>query len=762
MSEQVAVRRPTSQEAPEIDGDRRAVSRPAGRRLLLLVLLACASVAVLGANSARSLAASLPDGRGYEQVTPSNKDDGDPYLRAGIFGGYQSDVGGDGFSYPSLYAFPGSQSDGIPYLALRGTSGWTNTNMIPPQSTDAGGLCAAYPSTDAWSPDMSTGILVDGQNQASGCGTDDPPLVPGTTAGGLPLCSATPLVTPCSGEQPGVQNIFVRDITNNTFQLVSTLQSAPPGITPADAVYNAGSSDLSHVVFSENAQLTSDAPSGDDLYEWVGGTVSLVTEVPATGTSCSGSACTPVVGSLAGGGMGSVLHAVSGDGSTIVFTANGNLYARQNGSSTVQLDAGIGGSGQFQVAAADGSKVFFTDSTGANLYEYNFSSGSPLTDLTPGGAAQIDGLSGAGDDGSLVYFVASSVLAANANGDGQTAQAAQPNLYVVNTATAGDSITFLATLAGGDSCDWTAGCLSARVSSNGAHVAFTSTNALTNYDNNGMPEIFVSDASAAGPGCVSCIPSGTAATSGAAIAGPELSGINSTTNYPERYISDSGQVFFNTSDALLPTATNGAQNVYEYEAGQLALISTGTSSADSFYLDSTPSGNDVFFATSSALVPQDIDGAYDIYDARVGGGFPVSTPAAPCQGESCQPPPSTPPATPVAGTVTFVGPGNPAPGHVTVKTIAKIKLLKRTVKGTKIALRVKVPASGQITVSGGNISKVSRSVSHAGTYTVTVHLSGKAKNRLKHKRKLKLALSVRYVPSAAGASTVKVKLTAKA
>jgi hypothetical protein len=704
----------------------------------------------------------LPDRRGYEIVTPVNKDDGDPYIRAGIFGGFLSDVTGDGFTYPSLYAFPGSQSDGIPYLATRGSSGWTSTNMIPPQSTEAGGLCSAYESTAGWSTDMSKGILLDGQNQANGCGTDDPLLVPGTTAGGLPLCSATPLVTPCSGEQPGVQNIFVHDNTHGSYQLVSNLESAPSGTTPSDAIYAGGSSDLSHVVFSENAQLTSDAPSGDDLYEWVGGTVSLVTEVPATGTSCSGSACTPVVGSLAGGAMGTALHAVSADGSTIFFTANGNLYARENGSSTVQVDAGIGGSGEFQAASADGSKVFFTDSTGGNLYEYDLStSSSPLTDLTPGGGAQVDGLSGLSDDGSLVYFVANSALASNANGDGQTAQTAQPNLYVVKTATAGDPITFLATLGGSDSCDWSAGCLTARVSSNGSYVAFTSTSALTNYNNNGQPEIFLSDASADGPNCVSCIPSGQAATSGAGIAGPELSGINpASVNYLERYISDRGQVFFNTADALLPTATNDAQNVYEYEAGQLRLISTGTSSADSLYLDSTPSGNDVFFVTSQALVPRDIDGAYDIYDARVGGGFPVPpTPAPSCQGDTCQPPPPSPPAPPVAGSVTFVGPGNAAPGHTTAATI---RLLKRTVKGATIALRVKVPASGRITISGAEIKKVSRSVSHAGTYTLTVHLTGKAKNRLKHKRKLKLAFSVRYVPSAGGASTAQVKLTAKA
>ena len=74
--------------------------------------------------------------------------------------------------------------------------------------------------------------------------------------------------------------------------------------------------------------------------------------------------------------MGNALHAVIDD-SSVFFTANGNLYVRQNGSSTVQVDAGIGGGGQFAGASTDGSKVFFMDSTRSNLYEYDFA-GSEL------------------------------------------------------------------------------------------------------------------------------------------------------------------------------------------------------------------------------------------------------------------------------------------------------------------------------------------------------------------------------------------------
>ena len=33
----------------------------------------------------------------------------------------------------------------------------------------------------------------------------------------------------------------------------------------------------------------------------------------------------------------------------------------------------------------------------------------------------------------------------------------------------------------------------------------------------------------------------------------------------QRYLLDDGRLFFDSEDALLPQATNGQQNVYEYE-----------------------------------------------------------------------------------------------------------------------------------------------------------------------------------------------------
>jgi hypothetical protein len=80
------------------------------------------------------------------------------------------------------------------------------------------------------------------------------------------------------------------------------------------------------------------------------------------------------------------------------------------------------------------------------------------------------------------------------------------------------------------------------------------------------------------------------------------------------------------------------------ESGCVSLISPGTSEATgAVLLDASEDGSDVFFTTSQALVPQDRDEITDVYDAREGGGF--SPPAEPtCPAEDACPAAVAPPA----------------------------------------------------------------------------------------------------------------------
>ena len=170
---------------------------------------------------------------------------------------------------------------------------------------------------------------------------------------------------------------------------------------------------------------------------------------------------------------------------------------------------------------------------------------------------------------------------------------------------------------------------------------------------------------------------------------PEQSGAG--TIYQPRYLSDEGRLFFDSAEGLVPQDTNGRVDVYEYEPGGVGscgdgsgcvyLISGGTGSKDSTFVDATPSGNDVFFVSESQLVSQDTDNAYDMYDARACTDAtrcfsvaPVPPPAC-TSADACRPGPTPqPPIFGAPASATFSGPGNP------VGAVSKPAVLKRSGK----------------------------------------------------------------------------------
>jgi hypothetical protein len=166
--------------------------------------------------------------------------------------------------------------------------------------------------------------------------------------------------------------------------------------------------------------------------------------------------------------------------------------------------------------------------------------------------------------------------------------------------------TPIAVLSGEDNPDWAKGAsvlagLTARVSPGGAWLAFMSDRSLTGYDNrdaqSGQPdeEVFVYHAQASESGklepgrlvCASCNPSG-ARPAGAEyrkLKGGLVGGfgvwpvetwiaanvpgwtpyIQKDALYQSRYLSDEGRLFFNSSDALVPQDINNNEDVYEFE-----------------------------------------------------------------------------------------------------------------------------------------------------------------------------------------------------
>jgi hypothetical protein len=85
-------------------------------------------------------------------------------------------------------------------------------------------------------------------------------------------------------------------------------------------------------------------------------------------------------------------------------------------------------------------------------------------------------------------------------------------------------------------------------------------------------------------------------------------------------------------------------------------LSGGTDRDQSFFLDASESGDDVFIDTRAKLVGSDEDDLFDVYDVRVDGYVPPAPPA--CTGTGCQGVPGAPPIFATPSSVTFEGVGN--------------------------------------------------------------------------------------------------------
>lgn len=376
----------------------------------------------------------------------------------------------------------------------------------------------------------------------------------------------------------------------------------------------------------------------------------------------------------------------------------------------------------FEYATPDLSRIFFMDArkltpdantalpvqneffedvnAKADLYEFNVATGE-TRDLTANAAepAAVRGLAGASEDGSYIYFAAyGDLTGGQENSEGETAVAGKANLYLLHNG----STTYIATMAGGElgpsggeSSDWqetgnpataiesvrglNSGRLTSRFSRNGKHFAFLSAVSLTGFDNQPQPggceqvepgtvpgsgctEMFVYDAETNQLECASCSPEGERPIDGMRLEGPgealEPTGLSVGPTYMPHAVSEDGAVFFQTPNPLLPGDTNGALDVYEFEHGELHLISTGKGLGPSRFVDADADGSNVFFDGGQSLVGRDTDESNTLYDARVDGGF-VEPPALPgCEDEACRGASTAKGDEVAAGTPSFSGPGN--------------------------------------------------------------------------------------------------------
>ncbi len=734
----------------------------------------------------------LPDGRAWELVSPPDKH-GTIITPSTGYSVTQAAADGSGIVYASLEAIgedvQGKAATRPQILSTRMPGGWRSQDISLPhglasESESAANMATGNREYHLFSPDLSLAMV-----EPTGVVA---PLSPEASERTIYLRNNEngtyrPLVTPADvstqvkfgGEKEGEEGSSEVEFVVGTPDLAHVIFASAFALTPEARVEDCAPSEVqpdgvcgSHVEPGSTNQ---------NLYEWSAGRLQLVDVLPngePVNLAQSGSVQIGAPNSNSLDSM--VAHAFSDDGRWVVWhvsaigpVSSAPLYVRDMvEGETFELG---GAHARFETMSSDGSRVFFLEN--GELYEFETASRT-TTDLTAAhgsgesSAGVQDAVLGRSDDGSYVYFVAKGVLA---NG----AISGSDNLYVLHYEEGAWSTKHVATLSSQDEHDWyaeggksenTLGNFAAhtvdltkvvsRVSSDGRFLAFMSEMPLTGYDNldavSGQrdEEVFLYDAVKDRLVCASCNPTGARPvgffeSNENSIVGPLMDantvwanhwiaasippwngGANQRGEHQPRFLSDSGRLFFNSTDGLVPQDTNGLADVYEYEQpgigscegssatfsegsdGCVSLVSSGTSSGESAFMDASENGDDAFFITNARLTAADYDTNLDVYDAHVcSAGAPCLTvPVAPpacSSGDSCKAAPSPQPEifgpTPSA---TFSGVGNVVeePKKSTVKHKAKpkkgVKHKKRKRRKARKARKVR-RSTGNASGKGG-------------------------------------------------------------
>jgi hypothetical protein len=460
----------------------------------------------------------------------------------------------------------------------------------------------------------------------------------------------------------------------------------------------AASADFSKLILAvEDRKLSephSSTQSGLDLYEYSAGVLRQVNVEASGETVKTIGTCGAVIahGAEGAGGTASSRDAVSADGSRVFFEAvpSGqscseptHLYARVGGAGTSDL-----GAYRFAAADAQGTHLLLEKKTGGNPGLYTFDSGSGAPPRLLAGSALAAGAAKllvsedlstayvlAGGGGDLYrYDVHGETLGFLAHLDSPASLSTSPDgryLYFQAKAVAG--------LPGGG--QWL------RAPHTGSNESGQTAQAYR-YDSS---EQLVQCVSCASPHDPEPRMSAWFAGSGAEGVLQPAQGVPS----PRTIASANGDyVFFQTPAALVPSDVDGeippeidvgseaearegvehgstvfslSSDVYEWRRpgvdgcghpqGCLALITSGHGGYLNILLGASEDGHDVFFTTASQLSARDNDTALDIYDARIGGGFPEPPHPVECEGDACSTP-FAPPTDLTPASSTFQGAGN--------------------------------------------------------------------------------------------------------
>jgi len=593
--------------------------------------------------------AALPDCRAWELVTPPGaRGPQGAGFEGQRFGALQASPSGNAMSFEMTAGpLPGTEAaggfHGDPYLATRLTTGWS-TKLVGPT-----GQQASKPKPGSFSPDQGYSFwTAEGEGTALVVGApvyyvrypDGRSELVGRGSLGTDPRAVGRLIT-----EGGTHIIF------QTFNNPSPAQKLEPnapeeGIT---AVYDRTLDEVTHVVSLLPGDVT---PTEDAAY----------------------------VGA-------------SADGEGIAFRIGTTLYLRVGNAVTHEIGTGV----TFAGVSEGGERIFYVE--GGDLKAFDVASeeeidftGSEISAAIPVNVAP---------QGNRAYFVSETALG-GANPNGDTSQPGAQNLYLSEDG----AITFVATVTPRDVegtevkgtgarglglglyvlslAERKPAINPSRLTSDGSVFAFQSRANLDGYQPGEDPQIYRYDHLEGRLHCVSCPPTKTAATGGAALQslGTLEPSPFSAYGFVPALRADGERLFFESTEALVSGDTDGLRDVYEWEedgvgscdrpGGCVYLISSGGSAHPDYLFGHSASGDDVFVSTYDVLVGSGEE-TIRIYDARVGGGF-ASVPKEPCPDESCRPGPNSPPALP-APKSDVVG-----PPQITPKPPKKCPKGKRKVK----------------------------------------------------------------------------------
>jgi hypothetical protein len=384
------------------------------------------------------------------------------------------------------------------------------------------------------------------------------------------------------------------------------LSSGPTGCGVSQSFPVAWSNDGSMVLLhSTDRLLTADTDCNTDLYQYSGGTLSLVQPGPG----------------------GTFAYGNSADGQRVFFVATDplvpedsdtmqDLYRRDGAALTLVSRGSTGGNGPFNAfnggrVSETGDRVYFATQeslvpedadTAIDIYLWEDGGTAQLATTGPAGGnsgmeASHRGMSA---DGSHLFFSTSEALVPE---DMDT----RVDLY---DRSAGSTSLVSTGPAGGNGA-FDASGLQHGFSEDGGKVLFLTNEKLVAADNNSLFDLYMrtggqTTLAAIGP-------------TGDAVPNAFLHGIS----------ADGSKVFFTTNQSLVSADTDGVNDLYERSGSITTLLSIGPNGGNgAIHVSSSccpqnlvsADGSRVFFDTSESLVSTDTDSSSDVYSASVGAG----------------------------------------------------------------------------------------------------------------------------------------------